>query len=81
MRALTEIARAYNNTPVHAHVMLDKISGVQVTTRRQTRDGEPMLFQYWSTVSDAGPTLKQQWPSNIWPTLVQYLVLAGLDLS
>ena len=28
---------------------------------QQTRGIHPMLFQYWSTVFDAGPTLKQHW--------------------
>ena len=30
-------------------------------TAQQTRDIEPLLFQCWSTVYDAGPTLNQQW--------------------
>ena len=28
---------------------------------QQTRDIVPLLFQFWSTVYDAGPTLNQQW--------------------
>ena len=28
---------------------------------QQTRDYEPVLFYCWSTVCDAGPTLKQHW--------------------
>ena len=35
--------------------------GAQTAASHRTRDVEPMLFQCWPTVCDAGPTLNQHW--------------------
>ena len=37
------------------------VSSVPCTLSQQTRDFDPMLFQCWPTVYDAGPTLNKHW--------------------
>ena len=45
----------------------------------QTRGIHPMLFQCWSTVSDAGPTLKQHWDNA--PCFLGYQSVTRVDDS
>ena len=55
-------------------------------TIQQTRDIEPLLWQCWSTVYDAGPTLTQQWFNvscllGTPPTMLSSSLIVPLDMK
>ena len=43
------------------HLLALLLVYLRLDPAKQTRDIDPMLFQWWSTVCDAGLALKQHW--------------------
>ena len=59
---------------------------IEFTATQQTRDIAPVLFQWWDSVADAAPTLKQHWVNvssllGSWRAVFQRRIFSAPELN